>query len=53
MGSTAACAAKHGFKSYIVMDGTRAVNSASAETMKKRLEEAGVTEISLDQVPKA
>ena len=53
VGSTAVDAAKLGYKTFIVMDGTRAVNSATAEAMKKRLDAAGVTEISLDQVPKA
>ena len=53
VGSTAADAAKNGFKTYVVMDATRAVNPASAETMKKRLDAAGVSEITLDQVPKA
>ena len=53
VGSTAEDAAKNGFKTFVVMDATRAVAPASAEAMKKRLDAVGVTEISLDQVPKA
>ena len=53
VGSTVVDAAKCGYKTFIVMDGTRAVNEATAEAMKKRLDDAGVSEISLDQVPKA
>merc|ERR1711913_115370 len=45
VGSTAEDAAKNGFKTFIVMDATRAVAPASAEAMKKRLDAVGVTEI--------
>ena len=50
VGSTAYDGAKNGFDTCIVMDATKSVNPASAETMKKRLDEVGVKEVMSDQL---
>ena len=50
VGSTAVDGAKNGFKTYLVTDATKSVAPASGETMKKRLVEAGVTEISSEHI---
>ena len=45
VGSTAEDGAKNGLETYILMDATRSVADASAQTMKQRLAQAGVKEI--------
>ena len=50
VGSTALDGAKNGFKTYLITDATRAVADATAATMKKRLQEAGVTEITSQDI---
>ena len=50
VGSTAEDGAKNGFTTYLITDATRSVNSASAEAMSKRLQAAGVVEITSDQI---
>lgn len=43
VGLTAVDAAKHGYKTYIVVDGTKAVAKESKTEMKDRLKQANVT----------
>ena len=50
VGSTAVDGKKNGFTTYLVTDATKSVAAASAETMDKRVEEAGVIKITHDQV---
>jgi nicotinamidase/pyrazinamidase len=50
VGSTAESAAKEGFETYVLMDATRAVAPETAESMKARLQEAGVKEIQSEQI---
>merc|ERR1712039_786832 len=50
VGSTAIDAAKHGFKTFIVMDGTRCVAKESGSTMDGKLATAGITCISASEV---
>ena len=50
VGSTACDGKKNGFTTYLVTDATKSVAAASAETMDKRVEEAGVIKITHDQV---
>ena len=45
VGSTALDGAKNGFKTYVVTDATKSVSAKSAESMKARCDEAGVTEV--------
>ena len=51
VGSTAVDGAKNGYKTYLVMDATKSVMEATAEVMKKRLDDAGVIPINLADVP--
>ena len=50
VGSTAVDGAKNGFKTFLITDGTRAVTPASAETKRSEIAEAGVTEITSEQI---
>lgn len=50
-GSSACDAAELGFKTYLIEDLTKAVSPATAETMKRSLKKAGVTTITLKDVP--
>ena len=50
VGSTAADAAKLGYKTYVVMDGTRSVSTETAEKMHNRLEKAGVKDIKMEDI---
>lgn len=45
VGSTALDAAKEGFHTYVVIDGTRSVSPSTEEVMKERLRQAGVLSI--------
>merc|ERR1711997_318802 len=49
-GSTAEDGAKNGFTTYLITDATKSVNPATAESMSKRLQAAGVVEITSDQI---
>ena len=51
VGSTAEDGAKNGFETYLITDATRSVAGASAETMKQRLIQAGVKEITSAEIP--
>ena len=48
VGSTAVDGAKNGFKTYVVIDASKSVAPTSEETMKKRINEATVVEITHD-----
>ena len=48
VGATALDAATHGIKTYVVMDATKSVSADTAEPMKKKLDAAGVIEITFD-----
>ena len=42
VGSTALCAAKKGFKTFIIKDATKSVSNRTEKLMNKKLEEEGV-----------
>ena len=50
VGMTAVDAAKHGFTSYLLTDATKSVNPASEATMCEKIRQAGVKEITHEQM---
>lgn len=52
VGSTALDAKKFGMETFVIMEGTKSATKQSEESMKKRLDEAGVKEISMEEALK-
>ena len=50
VGATARDAAKNGYKTYVVMDGTKAIAAETTERMDKELEELGVQKIQSTEI---
>ena len=51
VGQTARDAAKNGYKSYILMDGTKAISEDSTKAMDQELETHGVQKIQSSELP--
>lgn len=51
VGNTAADSAKNGYKTYIVMDATKAIADHTTKAMKEKCDELGVLEINSDAIP--
>ena len=50
VGSTAVDGAKNGFKTFLITDATKSVADPSKEAMSKRIQDAGVIEITSDKL---
>ena len=50
VGSTAEDGANNGFCTYVITDATKAVADSSAQVMKQCMQDAGVIEITHDQI---